>query len=450
VITKFDPSAAMLEAYKRMFGTGVVNLGQSTPTTTGTNTSPVVSTPGIGTAPIPGTPTTGGPVPLPGFTGVTFTPGKPQYFGQTGGLLPGTVPSSYNPLAAYKGPNPVDVLQQNPNLTPSILGGLQGLGYYTDRLGNRILSPGGGFMRFDEGGEVKKKEDEEDNFDPSSDSAQAALRQLLAAARPKTKTEVAMSPNARAVRRTSKKEVETKKGKGISMSLEEAMASTEPTASGSAREQLAALGEQYKSALRAIGQRERGLMADTFNAPTLDRASLARRGPLAAKRFNEGGEVDDSTPLQRRIYMESVSDPTKRTAPITERSMSARELEKLRKLIDIAERNPALSEKTGKPLPGVVDYAHQRMLMEQVDPMGSLPISMRDSDYNAFESGNLRNTLGQFTFERLPDGSLIVRDRYDYTGDVGERFNPLIRHANKKGVNRPVEIRLPAATKKKK
>lgn len=145
-------------------------------------------------------------------------------------------------------------------------------------------------MSFAEGGEAKK-EDEEDNFDPSSDSAQAALRQLLAAATPKTKTEVAMSPNARAVRRTSKKEVETKRGKGISMSLEEAMASTEPTASGSAREQLAALGEQYKSALQAIGQREKGLMADTFNAPTLEQASLARRGPLAAKRFNEGGPV---------------------------------------------------------------------------------------------------------------------------------------------------------------
>lgn len=449
-IKPFDPSAALLAAYNRMFGgaAGKVDLGVPTGTPTGggpvgSSTSTVIPT--TGSAPI-GTAKT---QPLPGFPEIKFTPGKPEYFGNVeGALLPGTVPMAYNPFAAYKGPLATDILKQNPNLNPSILGGLEGLGYFVDRLGNRILSPGGRFAQpFAEGGEAKK-EDEEDTFDPSSKSAQAALRELLAAAPEQTQTQVAISPNARAVRKTKKKAVDTGKAKGISMSLEESMATTEPVSKGSAREQLAALGEEYKSALRAIGQRERGLMAETFNAPTLERASLAARGPLTARRFQDGGEVDDSTPLQRRIYMESVSDPTKRTAPITEKSLSAKELDKLRKLIGIAERNPALSEKTGKPLPGVVDYAHQRMLMEQVDPMGSMPISMRDSDYNALESGNLRNTLGQFTFERLPDGTLIVKDTYDYTGDVGERFNPLVRYANKKGVNRPVKITLPPEKKR--
>jgi hypothetical protein len=331
----------------------------------------------------------------------------------------------------YKGPNAVDMIGQNPNLSPTILGGLQGLGYYVDRLGNRIMSPGGGFMRFAEGGEVDKDE-------ASATSAQAELRALLDAMPAETQTEVSVSPTSRTVRKTKKKAVDTGKAKGISMSLEESMASIEPPSRASARDQLAAL-------LR----RNRGLTAKTFSTPTLDRASLAARGPLATKRFQDGGEVDDSTPLQRRIYMESVSDPAKRTAPITEKSMSAKELDKLRTLIEIAEANPSLSEKTGKPLPGVVDYAHQRMLMEKVDPMGSLPISMRDSDYNALESGNLRNTLGQFTFERLPDGSLVVKDTYDYTGDVGAKFNPLIQYANKVGVNRPVRIALPPKSTKK-
>lgn len=430
VITKFDPSAAMLEAYRRMFGTGAVNLGGPGATTSTTTTSPLVSTTGIGT-PTPGTATAGSPVPLPGFKNVTFTPGQPQFFGQTGGMLPGTMPSAYNPFSLYKGPNAVDMIGQNPNLSPTILGGLQGLGYYVDRLGNRIMSPGGGFMRFAEGGEVDKDE-------ASATSAQAELRALLDAMPAETETEVSVSPTSRTVRKTKKKAVDTGKAKGISMSLEESMASIEPPSRASARDQLAALM-----------RRNRGLAAKTFSTPTLDRASLAARGPLTTKRFQDGGEVDDSTPLQRRIYMESVSDPAKRTAPITEKSMSAKELDKLRTLIEIAEANPSLSEKTGKPLPGVVDYAHQRMLMEKVDPMGSLPISMRDSDYNALESGNLRNTLGQFTFERLPDGSLVVKDTYDYTGDVGAKFNPLIQYANKVGVNRPVRIALPPKSTKK-
>ena len=241
--------------------------------------------------------TTGGqvgtarPQPLPGVPGISFTPGRPQFFGNVpGAMLPGTLPSNYNPIGMYRGPLPTDMIAQNPNLSPTILGGLQGLGYYVDRLGNRIMSPGGGFMRFAEGGEAKK-EDEEDTFDPSSKSAQAALRELLNAAPEQTQTQVTISPNARAVRKTSKKTVDTGKAKGISMSLEEAMATTEPVSKGSAREQLSALGEQYKSALRAIGQRERGLTAETFNAPTLDRASLAARGPLTTKRFQDGGEA---------------------------------------------------------------------------------------------------------------------------------------------------------------
>jgi len=269
------------------------------------------------------------------------------------------------------------------------------------------------------------------------DSARSMLEQLSREPA-SSRTEVSLSPIAQSVRRTSRRPIreETDRGtaKGMAMELEEVTKTQAPRTKGQTED---------------LRQRME-LIRNTLGMPTFSRATIGREGELLAKRFDKGGEVDDSTPLQRRIYLESVRDESKRTAPITEKSMSARELDKLRKLIDIAERNPSLSEKTGKPLPGVVDYAHQRMLMEQVDPEGSLPISMRDSDYNAFESGNLRNTFGQFTFERLPDGSLIVRDRYDYTGDVGERFNPLIRHANKKGVNRPVEIRLPAAPKKSK
>lgn len=301
VIQPFDPSAAMLAAYRRMFGTGAVNLGRSDATGGGTPTSPLVSTTGVGT-PTPGTGTARSPVPLPGFQNVTFTPGQPQFFGNVpGAMLPGTLPSNYNPISNYKGPLATDVLAQNPNLSPTILGGLQGLGYYTDRLGNRIFAPGGAFANprpevpttpppksinpddffnirnpvraFADGGEADKDE-------ASATSAQAELRALLDAMPAETETEVSVSPTSRTVRKTKKKAVDTGKAKGISMSLEESMASIEPPSRASARDQLAAL-------LR----RNRGLVAKTFSTPTLDRASLAARGPLATKRFEEGGEA---------------------------------------------------------------------------------------------------------------------------------------------------------------
>jgi hypothetical protein len=153
------------------------------------------------------------------------------------------------------------------------------------------------------------------------------------------------------------------------------------------------------------------------------------------------------TPLQVKTYAESVRDPAKLRAPFTEKSMSAQELEKLRELIGIAESNPALSEKTGKPLPGVVDYAHHREQIRRRNPDTGLPLALLDSDFNPGESANLRNTLGQFVFERLPDGTLVVKDRYDYTGDVGEKSNLLVKYANKKGVDRPVNIRIPPKKK---
>jgi len=418
------------------------------PVTGGIPPSVGVPTPGLG-----GTPPGGGYIPTPGpIPGYQAAPlptmpgagtGTPFFNPNTGGLTPGTIPVGQMPQSLQTSNIPLQAIGQNPNLSPTVLGGAQNLGYYTDRFGNVILSPGavkppgrkkGGPASEAELMQLLQEQNEAEGY-KDLDSARAMLEQLSNEA-PQSQTEVRMSPNAQSIRRTSSTPIraQTDRGtaKGMAMELEEVTKTQGPRTKRQT--------EEFRQKME--------LLRDTLGMPTLTRAGLGRAGDLMAKRFNEGGEVDDSTPLQRRIYMESVSDPAKATAPITEKSMSARELDKLRKLIAIAEKNPVLSEKTGKPLRGVVDYPHQRMLMEQVDPMGSMPISMRDSDYNAFESGNLRNTLGQFTFERLPDGSLVVRDTYDYTGDVGERFNPLIKYANKKGVNRPVEIRLPAEAKK--
>jgi hypothetical protein len=526
-------------------------------------------------------------VPLPGFEGVTYTPGKPQYFDNVpGAMLPGTLPSNINPMQDYKGPLVQDVLARNPNLSPRILGGVEGLGYYTDRLGNRIFSPGGGFMRFADGGEVDK-----------DDSAKAELEKLLASMPAQETTEVRMSPNARSVKRTTTKSAATDRGKAMSMSLESLAAGkgSGSTDQGSASEQLAALMEQVK------GRKED---LSNLTRKNLSRETLNRAGPLLARRFADGGEASryyggftpdsvkgpsqmqrtlsiggkppppgyfttpdmldvlkrlygtakdnpdnlpdayqdaviqsqlmakgprpgllapggssrptldsvaamelgnryqsylnnmtnmpkgggmvrderlgdqslnmdvpgfakggesvapgiamalqqflERAPAQVRTYAESVRDPRKQRAPLTEGSFSAQELAKLRELITIAEKNPVLSEKTGKPLPGVVDYAHHREQIRRRNPKTGLPLAMLDSDFNVGESGNLRNTLGQFVYERLPDGTLVVKDRYDYTGDVADKTNPLVKYANYKGVDRPVNITLPPETKRKK
>jgi hypothetical protein len=353
-------------------------------------------------------------------------------------MLPGTLPSNYNPISNYKGPLATDVLAQNPNLSPTILGGLQGLGYYTDRLGNRILAPGGGLMRFAEGGEASK-----------DDSAKAELAKLLAAVPAQEETQVSISPNARSVRRTRRKSAQTDAGKAMSMDLESLTTAQVPGTKdqGSAAERLAALMESYQEGFRETRDTAKGLMRQTFNKPRFDRASVGRAGPLLVRRFEEGGEA--MTPLgnlQVRTYRESLR-PENLTRPITEKNLSAKELDKLRQLIELAKARPALSEKTGKPLPGVVGYEHHDLYKQKYGPMGAVPGP--DTDINITESANLRNTLGQFTFKEMPDGSIQVIDNYDFTGDVGETINPLIRYANYKGVNRPVRIMLPPQKKRK-
>ena len=409
----FDPNAALMSAYNQLVG----NQGQATANLGGLGT--VGSVTGGGGNVNTVVPTTGGavtntPRQVVGAPGFTYTPGNPQYFGPTGGMLPGTVPSAYNPMGNYKGPLPTQVIAQNPNLSPTILGGVQGLGYYVDRLGNKILSPGGN-LGFAEGGEVDKRD------------ALSARRQLEALDK--------LTPNEQSLKRGPRS-----KDQGPMTGA----AAPPEERSLSPAEELMRLREQYEAQSAGPEGSARSMLRRTF-----DRPGLSRAGDLAVKRFEKGGEVSDSWPLQVRTYRESVRDPAKLTAPLTETSLSAKELEKLRRLIDFAKANPVIDEKTGKKLPSTVDYAHHREFMNRYDPMGSAPLMFRDSDLNATESGNLRNTLGEFTYKELPDGTYEVTDTYDYVADAAESFNPLVAYAKSKGVSRPVKIRIPPAAKKK-
>ncbi len=366
--------------------------------------------------------------PLPGPLPTPIGAGTPTpYFNpNAGGLTPGTVPVSQMPESLKTSQVPLDAIARNPNLSPTILGGQENLGYYRDRLGNLIMAPGAvrppGFAL---GGEVT--DEEEDYGEQDAASARAMLDRLSSEA-----------PEFRAIptkRRARRQEAERGSAKGMAMELEQM---SKPQ------------GPRTKRQAEELRQKME-LLRDTLGMPTLTRAGLAREGELLAQRFAEGGEAESSwLPLQTRTYLESVIGSDKKTAPLTEKSFSAKELAKLRELIALAEERPVSSKKTGKPLPGVVSYAHHTEQIRRNNPETGLPLSMVDSDFNPAESANLRNTLGTFSFERMPDGSIMVKDAYDYTGDIAEEGNPLIQFANWRGVNRPVSVRLPPEPKKRK
>jgi hypothetical protein len=414
-------------------------------------------------------------IPTPGYIAnpLPVAPGQgtstPYFTPTPGSLTPGTLPTNMNLPSLQSGNVPLQAIAQNPNLGPTILGGAQNAGYYTDRFGNVILSPGavrpGGRAK---GGPASDAEllallygeNKEDSGSADLDSARAMLENLSNAPG-ETVTEYSSTPVSQTVRRSTRRPISEKTDKGtargMAMELESLTAAQEPKRAPDTLAELLKMSEAIRSrdALSA-----KDLMRDTFGEGRLTKKQLSRLGDLMTRRFADGGEVDSAEglfeklfgkpSLQTRTYMESVGDESKLREPLTEKSFSADELAKLRELIAIAESNPALSEKTGKPLPGVVDYAHHREQIRRRNPKTGMPLALLDSDFNVGESGNLRNTLGQFVFERRPDGTLVVKDRYDYTGDVAETFNPFVKYANYKGVDRPVNITLPPETKRKK
>ena len=390
--------------------------------------------------------------PLPVMPGAGT--GTPFFNPASGGLMPGTIPASQMPQSLQTSNIPLQAIEANPNLSPTVLGGTQNLGYYTDRFGNVILSPGavkptgrkkGGPSNQEELMELLRERNEADGYG-DLDSARSML-EGLSRAPASSKTEVSLSPNAQSVRRTSRTPIrqdsERGSARGMAMELEEITQSKDqaPRTKRQARE----------------AQQKMELIRETLGMPTFSQASLSRAGDLMAKNFNEGGEAKSSAreeldehmvPLHIQTYLESMmGDPSKRTAPITEANFSGAELAKLRRLIELAKTRPVSDKKTGKVLPNTVTYAHHDAYKERYEHLGGLPGP--DTDRSPFPTANLRNTLGTFSFKEMPDGTYVVKDTYDFTGDVNEKDNFFIRRAKQAGVSRPVQIVVPALKERK-
>lgn len=232
------------------------------------------------------------PPPLPTPIGAG-TP-TPYFNPNAGGLTPGTVPAGNMPTSLATSNVPLQALGQNPNLGPSILGGAENTGYYTDRFGNMILSPGavkpGGRKK---GGPSNEAEllrlmqefggGDKDELKglKQLDSARAMLDEL-SSMQPETEVSYEQTPVSQSVRRTSRAPIrrDTERGsaRGMAMELEEVTK---------------AQGPRTKAQIEDFRQRME-LLRNTLGMPTLTKASLAREGDLMAKRFNEGGEAKSS------------------------------------------------------------------------------------------------------------------------------------------------------------
>jgi hypothetical protein len=252
-----------------------------------------------------------------------------SYFGmsqpRSPGVSAGTTAIGSSDMPMFGAMNTMNTLGQNKNLSPTMLGGQENAGYMTDRLGNRIYAPGmAPLYGFAKGGladvnefNMADAEDEPINTDPAG-SAQKLLADLTGPT--KSVTEVTESPNAKSIKRVSKK---TSGGGGASaakgMSMEyEALSSAKDLVpqlkdDGSARSQMEALALAYKLRAQQASDKSRGLMRNTLGAPTLEQPTLTK-GRLTAKRFEKGGEAKKDSAKEGEPGLFGVSDYSTRAA----------------------------------------------------------------------------------------------------------------------------------------
>lgn len=255
----------------------------------------------IGSIPIggistPAMPTFGGSRP----TGQQQQATSPNnYFAQSQpafqGGMPGTIAAPYNPMSQYQGPSPVEAIAQNPNLSPTMLGGAQNAGMMTDRLGNRIYAPATPPFGFAKGGQVDidamralvdASNVAEEEEGPTVDDYAGEAKRMLASIQPTRQT----AKMSRTRLPATGGGAETPKEMGMASESLTERQEFKPKKAKSAQAELRALAKQYSLKQRAAENQARGLMQNTLGAPTLEQPTLTQEG-LQAKRFQKGGEA---------------------------------------------------------------------------------------------------------------------------------------------------------------
>ena len=253
-----------------------------------------------------------------------------SYFGmsQTSnpGINAGTTALGPSSLPVAGAVNTLNTIGANPNLSPTMLGGANNAGFFTDRLGNKIVAPGMGPLKppgFAKGGDIDlqallaqntetlsdEKPEETINTNPVG-TAQKYLADLSNAGKAsptrqsikRTKTSAGGGATAEKAMQLAYEDL-AKGDLGSMKDRPPAMRNTE-----SARSQMEELARVYQMKIRAAQNAAKGLSADTFGAPTLEGPTLTK-GSLTKKRFNKGGEAKKSEGELSQEEMDAASRP---------------------------------------------------------------------------------------------------------------------------------------------
>jgi hypothetical protein len=235
-----------------------------------------------------------------------------SYFGISNpsnpGINAGTTALGPSSLPVAGAINTLNTIGANPNLSPTMLGGANNAGFFTDRLGNKIAAPGMAPLKppgFAKGGDIDlqallaqntetlsdEKPEETINTNPVG-TAQKYLADISSAGKPsptrqsikRTKTSAGGGATAEKAMQLAYEDL-AKGDLGAMKDRPPAMKNTE-----SARSQMEELARVYQMKIRSAQNAAKGLSADTFGAPTLEGPTLTK-GSLTKKRFKDGGEA---------------------------------------------------------------------------------------------------------------------------------------------------------------
>jgi hypothetical protein len=289
------------------------------------------------------------------------------------GLAPGTTAIGAMNMPIPGAINTLNAINVSPNLSPMMLGGQENAGFMTDRLGNRIYSPG--MPRYARGGEVDlaalarqnaetlsdEPPEEAINTDPVG-TAQQMLADLgdLGRSSPTSvsvkRKRVAAGGGGASADKAMKQEYEPL-GKGDLGAMKDY--SPKKKSTNSARAQLESMVRDYQIKARTAQDRAKGFSANTFGAPTLEGPTLTR-GPLLAKRFEKGGEAkkDDAKGAKEPSIFGVTDYATKASARMYPDQMGQDDER------DAARHMLAAAMMSRKTSPGVAEFlgkAHERL-----------------------------------------------------------------------------------------
>jgi hypothetical protein len=167
--------------------------------------------------------------------------------------------------SAPMGQSAQQMLEQQPNLSPGMLGGMQNAGVMTDRLGNRIFAPVAGFS---EGGEVQ------DDVEQQEEQMHGEARRMMERMQART--------------RSGGGGAETPKNLTMTFAPIPEMMQQQKSQPMTAKAELIALARQLEMKKKAYQESAKGLQKDMFGAATLEQPALTK-DKLAVKRFAKGG-----------------------------------------------------------------------------------------------------------------------------------------------------------------